>query len=46
MATYKLIGQRFLRRYTAAEPTPVYASAVEAWKQSLDVAYDLFMGLN
>ena len=32
MATYKLIGQRFLRRYTAAEPTPVYASAVEAQK--------------
>ena len=32
MATYKLIGQRFLRRYTAAESTPVYASAVEAQK--------------
>lgn len=32
MATYKLIGQRFLRRYTASDSTPVYASAVEAQK--------------
>lgn len=32
MATYKLIGQRFLRKYTADESTPVYAASTDAQK--------------
>ena len=45
MATYKIIGTRFLRKYTEEEPSPVYAANVEVeeivssfcnipWKQS------------
>ena len=30
MASYKLIGQRNLRKYTEAKTSPVYAAAVEA----------------
>lgn len=32
MSKYKLIGQRFLRKYTEANKSPVYAAAVEARK--------------
>lgn len=30
MPTYKIIGKRFLRKYTAPEATPVYAAATDA----------------
>lgn len=30
MPTYKIIGRRFLRKYTAPEATPVYAAATDA----------------
>lgn len=30
MATYKIIGKRYLRKYTAPEATPVYAAATDA----------------
>lgn len=30
MPTYKIIGKRFLRKYTASEATPVYAAATDA----------------
>lgn len=30
MATYKIIGKRYLRKYTAPEMTPVYAAATDA----------------
>lgn len=30
MATYKIIGRRYLRKYTAPEATPVYAAATDA----------------
>ena len=30
MATYKIIGKRYLRKYTASEATPVYAAATDA----------------
>ena len=30
MATYKLIGQRYLRKYTASRATPVYAASTDA----------------
>ena len=32
MATYKLIGQRYLRKYTATRATPVYAASTDAQK--------------
>lgn len=32
MATYKIIGKRFLRKYTAESATPVYAAATDAAK--------------
>lgn len=30
MPTYKIIGKRYLRKYTASEATPVYAAATDA----------------
>lgn len=30
MATYKIIGKRYLRKYTASEATPVYAASTDA----------------
>lgn len=30
MPTYKIIGKRFLRKYTASDATPVYAAATDA----------------
>ena len=41
MASYKLIGQRNLRKYTEAKTSPVYAAAVEALGDDL-TAHEIY----